>query len=261
MSMSKGKRKTIFAGIVAMALVAATGVTSGFAWFATNSTVDVTSLDVTAKSNTRYLLIGKEDNAIDKSTSSTTITFDPPEDNTVYPCSMWNYSDKQLTFGDVSIGFHEFFTATVTDRDNPKSDYVSVTPVAFGDPDYFIHYRAYFTFAKNSLPLENSSFYFQALYEADNDKAIACALAVSWLPQLTFVNTPVGTKYDVAPQTNGRRGYQQSVGKFSLSDSTSQYVDFYFFIDGTTENIYSSYNAPLKGSIAFKFWINGGYVR
>lgn len=257
MSMSKGKRKTIFAGIVAMALVAATGVTSGFAWFASNSTVDVTSLDVTAKSNTRYLLIGKEDNAIDKSTSSTTITFDPPEDNTVYPCSMWN-SANPLTFGDVSIGFQEFYTATVTDRDNPKSDYVSVTPVTFGDPDYFIHYRAYFTFAKNSLPLEDSSFYFQAFYEADNDKAIACALSVSWLPN-TFVNTPVGTKYDVGPET--RRGYQQSVGHFSLSDSTSQYVDFYFFIDGATDNIYSSYNAPLKGSIAFKFWINGGYVR
>lgn len=259
MSMSKGKRKTIFAGIVAMALVAATGVTSGFAWFVSNSTANVTSLDVTAKSNTRYLLIGKEDNAIDKSTSSTTITFDPPEDNTVYPCSMWNYSDKQLIFGDVSIGFQEFYTATVTDRDNPKSDYVSVTPVAFGDPDYFIHYRAYFTFAKNSLPLEDSSFYFQAFYEADNDEAISCALSVSWLPN-TFVNTPVGTRYDVLDK-NKRYGYQQSVGKFSLSDSTSQYVDFYFFIDGTTKNIYSSYNAPLKGSIAFKFWINGGYVR
>ena len=168
MSMSKGKRKTIFAGIVAMALVAATGVTSGFAWFASNSTVNVTSLDVTAKSNTRYLLIGKEDNAIDKSTSSTTITFDPPEDNTVYPCSMW-FSHNPLTFGDVTINFKDFYTATVTDRDNPTSDYVSVTKNTFGDPDYFIHYRAYFTFAKNSLPLENSSFYFQAFYEADND--------------------------------------------------------------------------------------------
>nr|MCR5091536.1 hypothetical protein [Bacilli bacterium] len=223
-------------------------------------TVNVTSLDVTAKSNTRYLLIGKEDNAIDKSTSSTTITFDPPEDNTVYPCSMWNYTDP-LVYNGTTINFQEFYTATVTDRDNPKSDYVSVTPITFGDPNYFIHYRAYFTFAKNSLPLENSSFYFQALYEANNDKAISCALAVSWLPEHTFINTPVGTKYDVAPKTNGRRGYEQSVGKFSLSDSTSQYVDFYFFIDGATDNIYSSYSAPLIGSIAFKFWINGGYVR
>ena len=258
MSMSKGKRKTIFAGIVAMALVAATGVTSGFAWFATNTTVAAKGLDVTCKTNTRYLLIGKEDNAIDKSTSSTTITFDPPADNTVYPCSMWNH-DAPLKHGDVTIPFQGFYTATVTDPNNPKSDFVSVTPVSFADPDYFIHYRAYFTFAKNSVPLNNSSFYYQAFYEANTDKAISCALSVSWLPN-TFVNTPVGTRYDVLDK-NKRYGYQQSVGKFSLSDSTSQYVDFYFFIDGTTENIYSSYNAPLKGSIAFKFWINGGYVR
>ena len=258
--MTKRKKKTILGGIAALAIVAATGVTSSFAWFASNSTVNVTSLDVSCKSNTRYLLVGKEDNAVDKSTSSTTITFDPPADNTVYPCSMWNHN-APLTHGDVTIPFQGFYTATVTDPNDPKSDFVSVTPVSFGDPDYFIHYRAYFTFAKNSVPLNNSSFYYQAFYEANTDKAISCALAVSWLPEYTFINTPAGTKYDVAPQTNGRRGYQQSVGRFSLSDSTSQYMDFYFFIDGDTEHIYSSYGAPLVGSIAFKFWIVGGYIR
>lgn len=54
------KKKVVLAlGTAALGVVAATGVTSGFAWFAVNETVAVTGLQVRGVSDQPYLLIAK----------------------------------------------------------------------------------------------------------------------------------------------------------------------------------------------------------
>ena len=255
--MTKKKKSAILGGILALSLVAATGVTSGFAWFATNSNVGATSLDVSCKSNARYLLIGKEDNAIDKSKSSTSVTFEEPEDNRVYPCSMWNSTDP-LVYNGTTINFREFYTATVSDPSDAKSSYTSVTKITFGDPNYFIHYRCYLTLATGSPAIPKSSFVYTAQYAPNTDDAISCAIAVSWLPD-EFVNR-INVDSDHRPGST-TLGYENSLGQFELTDTTSQYIDLYFYIDGNTAHIYNEYTTPLVGSIGFKFKTFYGVAR
>ena len=170
---------------------------------------------------------------------------------------MWNSTDP-LVYNGTTINIREFYTATVSDPSNAKSSYTSVTKITFGDPNYFIHYRCYLTLATGSPAIPKSSFTYTAQYAPNTDDAISCAIAVSWLPN-EFVNR-VNTYSDLRPNST-TLGYENSLGQFELTDTTSQYIDLYFYIDGNTAHIYNEYTTPLVGSIGFKFKTFYGVAR
>ncbi|MBQ2053298.1 MAG: hypothetical protein II494_06475, partial [Bacilli bacterium] len=84
--MKNNKKLVVLAGAAALGLVAATGVTSGFAWFAVNSQVTATGLTVNAKSNAAYLLINNSASAV---ANQRTVAATPlaAGGDTVYPVS------------------------------------------------------------------------------------------------------------------------------------------------------------------------------
>ena len=57
--MKNNKKIVLALGAAGLGLVAATGVTSGFAWFAANAKVTVSNLKVSAKATQSFLLIGE----------------------------------------------------------------------------------------------------------------------------------------------------------------------------------------------------------
>ena len=149
--MKNNKKLVVLAGAAALGLVAATGVTSGFAWFAVNSQVTATGLQVSAKTNANYLLINTA--AAVAGTPASTVT-GSNANTVVYPAAR-NDSGAAITLDATSIAVGSWYTATVNNRNaaNPDGEstvYTSLHSVSVGDDDYFVGYDFYLYLASGS---------------------------------------------------------------------------------------------------------------
>ncbi|MBQ1879665.1 MAG: hypothetical protein II158_04805, partial [Bacilli bacterium] len=151
--MKNNKKLVVLAGAAALGLVAATGVTSGFAWFAVNNSVYATSLDVSAKTNASYLMINT---TASTTGGDTTKAGKDPANTQVFPVSKataeisWDHNTPDVTTDDKVISSGEWYTATVENRDNGLSAYTSLEKVSVGAANYFVHYDFYLYLAEYS---------------------------------------------------------------------------------------------------------------
>ena len=157
--MKNNKKLVVLAGAAALGLVAATGVTSGFAWFAVNSQVTATSLTIKAKSNGAYLLIDTTDNAAANAKGTSALTKDVAPVNVpeVYPCAYtttainWDGPDGVAdNTDDVTISANSWYTGTIDDKTQATGDWTSLKSVTLGESDYFASYNFYLTLATGS---------------------------------------------------------------------------------------------------------------
>ncbi len=244
--MKNNKKLVVLAGAAALGLVAATGVTSGFAWFAVNSQVNATSLTVQAKSNASYLLINNT--AAVANPGVRTVAAATAADDEVYPTAQ---AATQMTATDnahTSIAVGDWYTATVNNRDyatpegNDGVQYTSILPVTYGESGYFVHYDFYLYLEEGSVDLTNQTI------------------------QVTATIDHAWVKAGVKPITNPAtapsvlaNGGQHSFTGLSLNETPTQAADFLhfeieLFIDGTVANVKSATTlSTLTGDASFQF--------
>ena len=234
--MKNNKKLVVIAGAAALGLVAATGVTSGFAWFAVNTTVSASSLDVSAKANASYLLINTA--AEKKATPATTIAGVDPTSTSVYPVSK---AATTITHGSVTINSGEWYTATVNKRDAATPgengvEYTSVTKINMGNDDYFVHYDFYLYLADGSTDLTNQDLTVTVNF---NNAHASVKMAVT----IDESNYYVLESGSLSHTFNGVA--------LKVPSATTDYVHFEaeIFIDGTNSDVKSATNiSTLAGS-------------
>ncbi|MBP5092409.1 MAG: hypothetical protein J6328_07680 [Bacilli bacterium] len=250
--MKNNKKFVVLAGAAALGLVAATGVTSGFAWFAVNNQVTATSLTVGARSNASYLLSNTRDNASDKTGSDTTIAATTAANTSVKPVSYatddvtWDKNNTpENTNDDVKVDADNWFTATVDSRNaaTPGAgvNYTSLIDVDAHDTNYFVAYTLYLTLATGSEALTED-----LTITADFGTSHASVDAAGYLYEGNFSST--------TSETHSFRSGAWTIDDVALTESTSVKVTFELYIDGTNANVKSATNiATLIGSIDFTF--------
>lgn len=248
--MKNNKKLVVLAGAAALGLVAATGVTSGFAWFAVNSTVSATSLNVSAKSNASYLLIGTADNATTKTGSDTTIAGIDPANTIVYPVALNNTGSAITRAGsEDSIDNGHWYTATVNNPDYATPDeegaaaadvkYTSLTEVTNYDSKYFVSYHFWLTLGTGSEAV-TKTITMTADFTGDHASVKAAVIFDS-------AATPVILSKDSASTT---------FANVALAANTSHTVDIHMYIDGTQTAVKSATDiASLVGEVSFTFAI------
>ena len=150
--MKNNKKLVVLAGAAALGLVAATGVTSGFAWFAVNTSVSATSLNVKAKTNASYLLINNTDAVA--GTPVTTITgIDPANATTGVAPVAKAATEFTVTDNGLNVTVHQgdWYTATIEERDSETGTYTNViSDIVVGNDSYFVGYDFYLYLASGS---------------------------------------------------------------------------------------------------------------
>ena len=245
--MKNNKKLVVLAGAAALGLVAATGVTSGFAWFAVNASVSATSLNVTAKTNASYLLINT---SASTEGGDTTKAAADPANTAVYPVAYttqvinWNGQDGlEDTDDDVTIPANKWYTATVTTRDNATGTYSSLQQVDVGASNYFVHYDFYLYLATGSDATLTEDLTVTADFTGDHSSVKAA------------VTSGDKNYYILA---SGAASHTFSDMTFKIPSQTSDYVRIQveLFIDGTDTNVKSTTDiATLVGEINLTFSI------
>lgn len=160
-----------------MLLLSAVMLASGtFAWFSVNDRVSATGMQVEAKANTQFLVIGNELTTANKYftvTADTTVGFkkaaggiaeEGDRRNKVYPVAKksadWDAKVAKTTTGLDTINDNEWFTANSTvfsEVTGGSGDALAVknaTKVDLGDENYFLTYVGYVGLAINSETYE-----------------------------------------------------------------------------------------------------------
>ena len=255
--MKNNKKLVVLAGAAALGLVAATGVTSGFAWFAVNSTVSATSLNVSAKSNASYLLIGTADNATNKTGSDTTIAGVDPANTTVYPVAYtgagtvhWDGPDGIASNSDdVNVAANSWYTATVNNPDFATPDeegastahvkYTNLAEVTNYNASYFVTYNFWLTLGTGSEAVTRD---ITMTADFAGDHASVKAAVVfdgATTPAILATGSASTTFEDVA-----------------LAANTSHTVVIHMYIDGTQTAVKSATDiSTLIGEVSFTFAI------
>jgi len=270
--MKNNKKLVVIAGAAVLGLVAATGVTSTFAWFATNNTVSATSLSVTAKSNATYLLIDTAENAAASqkaNSSNTSKNGVNPSTNTAYGAEALKvhpaaYTTIALNEANTSVAANNWYTATVQKKDvavkSVNNDYTSMTQINLGAANYFVKYDFYLTLGTGSAPYTGGV----EVKPTFTDASASLKAAVLFDVDKT---EPDLTKFDIfaataapADTTAGRKEeFGATSGKtytsVSLDDTSSIKVTVYLYVDGNAEKVNSDYLADkgITGSVDFKF--------
>jgi hypothetical protein len=149
----KATRKLIPA--IAMLLISAVMMsTATFAWFSTNSTVDVTGMTITAKANNTYLVISQT-STMNNETYTTTTVEAKNKSATVYPIMYCTTSDaaKKLEAGKwyTAVGTSISNGAAASTDEDQIPDYTERTTLG----SYVIENTFYIRVANNFNPATN----------------------------------------------------------------------------------------------------------
>lgn len=217
--------------IIAVAFAFVALGTSTYAWFTMSTSVSATGMQVTAKSNATYLLIGAADNANDKTASDVTIAAAYQNASTnankqVYPAA---YFTAAGTLGSTATEAGKWYTASNKNADDANDEVINVKSVTEGDADYMLTYKVWLTLSEDS--------------EDTNDYRI----------KVTFSK---GTNDDAAVSAVVVLGQAAAHGKFALNSTNNEAttsstvalahnasieVTVYVYIDGDSTNVYSDY--------------------
>lgn len=223
--------------------------TASFAWFSMNKQVTATGMEVQAKSNATYLLIG---DAKDVGTSASAIqaaalTTDAASNTGAgkmfYPA---NYT--KTVIGENKVQANNWYTcnnALTSASTGNETNYKTLTEVSSTAAD-----NGYATSDFANYVLANT---FCLVLTADSEAwAGGLKITVAETDTLACVKTIVkvnDTYYEFA--TNGN----VTINNIGISSSTVITVEVFTFIDGTTTNVYTDYAAKdnLKGSVQLTF--------
>lgn len=228
---------------ICMTLVAAAMfATSTFAWFSMNTTVTATGMQVTAKSNAIYLLIGGNSGiASNKTGLSTTVAATyATEGNDAKACYPVAYTTAATTVGGTAVAEKSWYTASNGNSNNATDAITNVRPVTEGAADYMLTYKVWLTLSADS---EDAEKYIKVTFsKGDSDDAALSAVVKIGTTDTFALNSTT---------TNGT-----TANKVTLTGSTAVEVTVYVYIDGNSENVYSDYiNTPhsIAGTVGLSF--------
>ena len=210
--------------------------TASYAWFSLNQTVSVTNMQITANSDSVYLLISEVNTTAAgiQSEKKTTIAQTVSPDNAkVYP------SAYEVTDGTDFADESNWYTANSND---PASSAINLaTKTALTDFDgYVITYTYYFTLAVGSNPAKDLIVSSYSI--AMNDTADGTNETIA--PMKTVV--VCGSVYEELTSTDT----EGSVVLYSsnITDESVVQVDVYIYFDGNDTNVYTNNIANLEGA-------------
>ncbi len=231
--MKNNKKLVVLAGAAALGLVAATGVTSGFAWFATNNTVAATGMEVTAKSNAVFLEIaGAADSGNYTATGTAGL------DANLYPTAHETWSavadieDFVLGDGSDENNWYYQFSDDAADADSGLSEKHYI--------DSFTNYVA-------------STTYSVKLHQGSQDTAYDLRVTSITIP----ANTGIAV---VIAGVNGFKEFKASASNIAYAagdvltneiTATASNVKVYIYFDGNNANVYSNNVSALTGQVSF----------
>ncbi len=243
-----GNKRKLLGAVGMLTVSAAMLVSSTFAWFSLNKNVTATSMSVTAKSSSVYLLIGDEDantaalvqegNLTEKAGKAASIT-------QIYPSAYKNNEtlnyNSQMTassdFADPTKWYRA--TAASAGASTAKANTLSALTSAYFN-QYVIHYQYHLTLAVGSE-------------QASNLKVTA------YTPTMTNVKAgDKETMQAVKVVVCGPDGYTElattdTTGKAdvlanTVSDSAVTTIDVYVYYDGNDPTVYTNNIANLEGA-------------
>ncbi len=211
---------------ICMTLIAAFMLASStFAWFSMNRTVTATGMEVTAKSNAQYLLIGIEDTATEiqaKNPAQTTVAAKHAtvgnDAKKVYPCA---FTTTELDSG--TIPANKWYTASSNSTSDGMSGVHNYKLVTEGDKDYMLTYTFNMTLTKDSEQYTGKLNFTFASTSGDN--------AVSMCVVVGTEHLLLGTGATTA----------QTAGDHTITGDDVLTVTVYIYINGTSTNVNTDY--------------------
>lgn len=272
----------------AMLLVSATVLASTtFAWFSMNNKVTATGMEVTAKANTQYLIVGQtvdgttgkvNNAAADKNTVAMVKTegfgtANGTSGNQIYVFPVSKVADleniKDVTGNKIvnytgtttPIAVGDYFTANSPKLDAVTGDHNGISNVkkvdaalteAAGTVDgkYFVKYTTYLGLADGSDKIDNKKLTVKLL----NENADAAALDNS-IRAVVVING-VAKTLSAQDLTTGV-DFNITLDN-AVKDNANVAVSVFLYIDGYAENVHDSTATKLTGKLGLEFTVDLG---
>lgn len=217
--------------------------TSTYAWFSMNKTVTANGMEVTAKSNASYLLIGSSAEAATVKTGLTT-TATATQTGTATTCYPVAFSKAGVTFGaepnQVIVPANGWYTASNGNTNNATDDVKNYKVVTEGEEEYMLTYKVWLTLSKDSEPYNNGKIKV-TLKSKTGDAAIKAVVKI-------------GTEFI---ELGAADATGTTTANANLTKTTATEVIVYVYVDGTSTNVnsdfYNADNDALKGSFSLQF--------
>lgn len=260
----KSLKKQLMAAI-AMVMVAAIALgSSTFAWFAANTKVDATGLDVTAKSNSQYLLIGDDHdkaaataktdaagNALTNTHAALYADQATNADKKVYPAyysgtettKLPGTADSGVTLENMTA--NTWYTANNKNADKASDAIKNVKTLTEGElAGYRLTYKVWLTLTNDSENYSGTILMTPTLGSGDASTSIAVKIG----SKVYKLNNPGAEGAAV----DGKIGDLISTGvttteNIPITSTTAVPVEIYVFVNGSSTNVNSNY-------------INGGHT-
>ena len=228
--------------------------TSTYAWFSMNRTVTANGMEVTAKSNSEFLLIGAGNSASaaaiqegKKTEIDATYATVGNTDKKVFPAA---YTTTLIaanpTNGSAEISANSWYTANSNKTDEVQSgtNAKNVKAVTEGDKDHMLTYTVKLTLSKDSNAISKKIKVTPTFTTAD---ASVKALVV-------FGNDASSSTERILIDSTKTTGVE-TTDKIALSGDATYLVTIYVFIDGNSDNINSIYAGThtITGSLSLQF--------
>lgn len=202
--------------------------TSTYAWFSMNKTVTATGMQVTAKSNSTYLLIGTKDETYAQiqaktapANTSATALKTAGNDDGIYPCA---YTTSAIS--GTSITENSWYTANSSssaDADDKVTNYNAVT---LGQANYMYTYEMNLTLSADSMSYNGKvtvALKMTAAEDKQNNSAVRAYVVIG----------------DKAGQFVDQTTTSVDFTDVALTNKSVVAVKIYVFIDGTNDAVYS----------------------
>lgn len=243
------KFKKIIPALCMLLISAVLMGTSTYAWFSMNTSVTATGMNVTATSNSRYLLIGTGTNntatLIQGQTTNTTVA--PTKtagSEKVYPCA---YTTSAITVSDeVKVEANNWYTANNKNSNSATDSVSNYIKVSAGEANYMITYKVFLTLSKDS--------------EAYNGDLVVT------LDKTADAGSKNGTAVSAFVKVGSDAGFilkadksNHTLTNVSIPNDDVVEVTVYVFVDGTDSTVYSdnvNNGVELAGTLGLKFEIS-----
>lgn len=239
--MSTKALKTQLLAAIAMVLVASIALgSSTYAWFASNTKVDATGMQVTAQSTQAFLLISNEKSnaaeiqAENKTSVELTVTADEAK---LMPAA----HEAITKAAEAAVDQNKWYTGFSADPTQVNMNTATKTTLSAFD-GYVIHKQVWVTVAKNSTPVKDLSVSATIGSVATGTITQAKVLVASSdaAAELSSATTTSTTKLTGATTT--------------ITDSTVVALDIYIYIDGNDSAVFTNnFNSLDTATISLSF--------
>lgn len=244
------KFKKIIPALCMLLISAVLMGTSTYAWFSMNTTVKATGMQVTADSNSSYLLIGNVETVETIQTKKyTELTGDHAaayvttgnDNKKVYPAM---YGDGS-TLGSITTEAGKWYTANNKNIDSATDGIENAQEIqASVKNTYVLEYNMWLTLTKGSPDVTNKAIKVTFTRGESVDSAISAVVVIGTESAMVFDHS----KASGADSTTAQ--------KVVLTDKAVVKVSVYVYIDGNSENVNTAHlNAgnALTGTINLQF--------